>query len=431
MERKYISKLGYKELTDLISETKNLLILSLPNIYDELCQSILEYGKNIKNVKIIIDNSENCYRYGYGDIKAVENLRNSGFQIYDLTGNMVSFIICDNIGYYIFSQSRIFSDLDDVSFNSVIIDPISIIRLKNHYFPPDNNKDKENIENELIESVNKIKDYLKETSTDIKKEQTVKLNNLNPENLNIVKEKLTIDPPVHPDFQRKIKTYTSKIQFMELRFNGANLQNKELDIPPKILPFKDEDIIKKLKTKMKLFSNLEDNENFQKYLKLNSRVEHVRSFLIPVSSRKNKSVIKIEDKENVLSFLKGISNDIENITNEIAEIIKQEILDTKENIYKEICRFLNDYPSESLKKYSGDLYERALGDSALKIISKIKFPEPEDLFKKVNIYYKFYALTFEDFKDDELLEEFEKKGILSDNDMKSIVEIKSAFGIKK
>lgn len=58
MKNEFITKLGYKELTDLISETKELLILSLPNIYDELCQSILEYGKNIKDIRIIVDNSK-------------------------------------------------------------------------------------------------------------------------------------------------------------------------------------------------------------------------------------------------------------------------------------------------------------------------------------------------------------------------------------
>lgn len=344
---------------------------------------------------------------------------------------MVSFLICDNLGCYIFPQSRIFSDLDDVSFNSVLIDPVSIIRLRNHYFPTDNLFDKESIENELIESISKVKEYMNDTSKDIKNEQPVKLNHLSSENLSLVKDKLINDTPEHPDFQRKIKTYTSKIQFMELRFNGANLQNKELDIPSKILPFKDEEIINKLKTKMKLFSNIEENIKFKKYLDLNSRVEKVRSSLFPISSRKNKSVIKIEDKANILNDLIDISNDIKSITNEIAGVIKQEILDTKERTFNEICHLLQNYPPDSLKSYADDLKVRAIHDEAHNIVSKIKFPEPYDLFKNVNIYYKFYALTFEDFKDDELLEEFENKGVLSNNDIQSIVEIKSAFGIKK
>ncbi len=133
MCQEFISHIGFKEIINLISKAKESIVFSSPNIHDEVSHAIFSYKKenNVNNIKILIDNSENNYRNGYGEINAIDKLKKAGIDIYDLKGNFVSFIICDDIGYYLFTQSRIFSSDDDLSSNAVLIDPISIIRLKN------------------------------------------------------------------------------------------------------------------------------------------------------------------------------------------------------------------------------------------------------------------------------------------------------------
>lgn len=47
----------------------------MPNIYFEITDSIIEYSRKIKKLKLIIDNPEDNFRNGYGDYKDVEKLK--------------------------------------------------------------------------------------------------------------------------------------------------------------------------------------------------------------------------------------------------------------------------------------------------------------------------------------------------------------------
>lgn len=78
-------------------------------------------------------------------------LKVNGIQLFEIPGNMVSFIISDNIGYYLFPQSKIFAGDEDLTSNAVKINQLDIINLKNDFFPPKTEAEKEIIQNEILE----------------------------------------------------------------------------------------------------------------------------------------------------------------------------------------------------------------------------------------------------------------------------------------
>ena len=434
MNREFILHIGFREITDLISSAKNFIFLSLPNIHDEVCESLISYKNenNINDIKILLDNSESNYRNGFGDIKAVEKLKKANIDIYELKENLVSFIICDDIGYYLFPQSRIFSSDTDLSSNAVLIDPVSVIRLKNYFSPNSLNVEKDEIENQIIESFTKVKEYILNAANDLEQKKAFQINTLDEADIEEVRNSLDKNPPLHPDLQRQIKTYITKVQFVELTFEGANLHTKDVIIPPKALPFKDENIKKKLNTKMKLFSNIDEKKGFERFTELKAKIEKIRNnYLQPLTCRKDKSVIKIEDKLNLKGEIEKIKKEIPEVNKQIRDFIKMEVLNSKKQIQKELHDFLIENPPDNLKDYKDNLFKESIEDEVNKIINHIKFPEPDQILNKVSIKNNFYDLTFEDFKDPELLSEFSDKGIMNSNDIESIVKIKNAFEVKK
>lgn len=432
MNNQFIRKIGFKEMTDLISSAETELLISLPNIHDELAETIKSYKNKIKDIRIIVDNNERNYRKGYGDIEAIEKLKNIGVDVFNLESNFVSFIICDNTGYYLFPQSRVFFGDDDIETNAVVIDPISVVKLKNYFSGNSSGANKEDIRNQFLDSYQLSKDFMEKALNEINTEEPLKIKELHIDEIKDVKSKLDINPPLHPDIERKIETYTSKVQFVELNFEGANLHSMDIKIPPNALPFKDENIKNKLKTKMKLFSNMNDKAKFKLFVELKDRVDKARTdYLTPLTSRKDKSVIKIEDKESIEKEIKEINEEIPKVNAAIKSFIQEEILNSKKQIQDELHDFLINNPPESLNDYKGKLFKESVEYEVGKIINRIIFPNPDKILSKVSIKIHFYDLTFEDFKDKNLTDEFKKKKIMKADDISSIVSIRDAFEAKK
>lgn len=105
---KFIETLNYGSIVDLISQAKERICISLPGIDVELADALVRL-KASAEIIVLLDNSEATIRSGYGEIEGIEELRKAGIRLKECTGNFVSFIILDDIGYFVFPQSRIFS----------------------------------------------------------------------------------------------------------------------------------------------------------------------------------------------------------------------------------------------------------------------------------------------------------------------------------
>lgn len=65
------------------------------------------------------------------------------------------------------------------------------------------------------------------------------------------------------------------------------------------------------------------------------------------------------------------------------------------------------------------------------IVVSVKFPDIRKLIEHISINENYYDLTWNDFRDKKLIDEFSKKKIMKDEDIHSIIELKNAFGVKK
>ena len=135
-----------------------------------------------------------------------------------------------------------------------------------YYFPPKTPQEKSDFENTLIDLSESTKKELSSIADTVLNNQIEPFAmRLNRDKLKSVVENLEANPPLQPDIKRKIDTYTTKVQFVELKFIGANFHNKKVNIPTEALPYKDAAIKNSLETKLSLFTEIENNSDIQKF----------------------------------------------------------------------------------------------------------------------------------------------------------------------
>ena len=452
MKLSFIETIDTARFEDIISSACERIYLSLPNIHEELAKELLKAKENIDDIRVVLDNSEGTIRNGYGNIDATDSLKSGGVDVFNSPKNRVSFIVYDDEAFFIFPESRIFA-YDDIGCNAVKMDPMTQIHLIEYFFPSVPlvssldvigdatsedilDEKREALKAKLNKKAVKYVDFVKETIEDViqpKEDIKGKLNvvPLDEKTINEVKEKLVNNPPDHPDLQRQIKTYTAKIQYVELNFNGSNLHIKKITIPPQAMPFKDKKIKKLLETKMRLFGDLESNENFKEFFSFKNKVEKLRKkYLHPIKSKK-KNVIVISNKTVFQNEINELKEGISDLNKSVTQFLDGEILKSKERIRSELENFLKENPPEEIKSYESELLTAKIKDISSKILNGIKYPEPHEILNKIDLVVNYYDLTVQDFKDDDFLDELKKQGIMRENEIENIVSFRKAFEVKK
>jgi hypothetical protein len=107
----YIRSLTEKDLCDFILNTKESLYICLPLLQPDVLDAIAEmdfYLNSNTPINIGIDFSPETFRQGYGEIKSYDDILMSGYNVLNMKDNRISFVISDNVGYYLFFESRYF-----------------------------------------------------------------------------------------------------------------------------------------------------------------------------------------------------------------------------------------------------------------------------------------------------------------------------------
>lgn len=234
---KLIDQIDYPKFIDEVLRATHHLYLSLPSIDDEVAEVLIRKANEI-TIKVLIDNSEESIRNGFGEITGIEKLIQNKIQIFQSEGNLVSFIISDDVGYFLFPQSKIFLEKAKGT-NAFKIDPVTIQILIQHFFPSKNQSE----ENKFEQSAT-IGDSIKhfETAFQEMKQSDSSTAAFDNEKYEAIKKKLKVNPPLSPNLQRQINTYTAKIQFVELKFSGGNLENRIAQLPKKAIPINSDEL---------------------------------------------------------------------------------------------------------------------------------------------------------------------------------------------
>lgn len=425
--------IDFPKFVDEVFKATEHLYLSLPSIDDEMADALILAKRQKPNItiKVVVDNSEESIRNGFGDIDGIEKLLKSNIQIRQSDGNLISFIISDNIGYFLFPHSRIFIDKAKGT-NAFRIDPSSILILKKYFFPNEAKTDKFDQIATIGDAAKHFEEAFKEVENK-QKEQNQTVSDFDNKKHEENKKKLKVNPPLEPDLQRQINTYTAKIQFVELKFSGGNLENKIAQLPEKAIPINSPELKKLLQTRMKMFSDINQHKDFVKLQNFKDKVEKIRKdYLTPITCRPSKSIIKIDNKERFLDELKKLKDETATLNQTLATMLEEGRLKTLDLLKSELEAFFKTNEPDELKFLNDPVIKtKKLAEIINKIVLSVKFPEVNKLIEKISLSELFYDLTWNDFKDDKLHKEFRDKKVMSSDDIDSIVNLKDAYETKK
>lgn len=105
---------------------------------------------------------------------------------------------------------------------------------------------------------------------------------------------------------------------------------------------------------------------------------------------------------------------------------------SKRLIKTELLKFYTTNPPANIAKViNAELKQEKLQDFVGDILRDISFPKAEKIVENIFIQEHFYDLTYQDFSDEKLLDELEKRKILTKKDTQHIVDMKNAFEAKK
>ena len=420
----YFKSLTTTALAELIKSARKSLYLCLPSLHAEIADAIaeLDFMENypVENVKIhiLIDFDAQTFRQGYGDFDAMDGLFMGGVEIKCLKDNRISFIISDNIGYFLFIESRTMIPADKKTINAVRIDPVSMVRLKKYFFP---DGEKSDFQNELANAIIEESKALSEPEKLLPEKPAFVMEILDNE-IDEIKTDLEKKPPLNPDFKRKIEFYQNKFQYAELHYQGQRIEHYTISIPSKLLPYKNEELKNKLLTRLKLFENINSNEDFQKFKTIEQRkTEIIEKYLTPLKCRKNRSVLKMETKSEFIADIKSLTEDLGKIKITIYSAMIDEVESAKKNLQITMETFLIENPTKEMVNMGEGNYQKMAKTISTTLVGKINV-DPAKLISNFKIECHFADITFEDLSDKELLNEFTEKKLIGEADVNQLAE---------
>ena len=394
-----IKEITWNDIVDLLSSARSQVILIMPAIHEEWIAA-LKINPNIHSIDLFacIDNSELVIRNGYGSLKGIEELMNLNANIKECPGLRINFISIDDVAYFIFLESRIIAGNPE-GLNAIVVSSEQALQFKNQFFPPP----------EIT--------------------STLPVQPLVEDRFKQVKEAITNNPPEEPDLKRRINTYSTLFQYMEIHFEGANIQSATVTIPTKALPFKDEELKKRMKTRYNLFTK-EQTDKWQSLLDIKQKVEELRKeYLTPCKLKKNRSIIKKESRNVfILKFEKLKKESEENIKIIIGDV-QQEIQKSKLVLKNELTTFIKENEPKEIKAISYDieLKNSMIGEYVQNAIASAKIPSALDLIDKIKLEKQDAEFTVDDLSDKEFLNWFKEKKLINKSDENELAKFTNAF----
>ena len=358
------------------------------------------------------------------------------YPVNEAHNNRISLISVDNFYYLYFPTSRIFeSSIDEGIQNALEIDQITGSIILSSFFPEDASIIAKSISQDSSTLIQSNSDRIENIFEVLHLNRTPKLGkNLDRVVFEKISQNLEANPPIEPDLKRAIEVYNLKIQFVELKFENGKITGRRVSIPKKALPFESPELIKILDAGMKIFEDETENKKktFESYSSIQNDVKLLREkYLKTIKCRSEKSILVLEGKSNFENEIAAINQKIVNAKSKLINDIDIEIDKSKHRLGNELYQFfLKNPPKEIKDNYSSDRIPSKCSDYVGKIIEKMKFPESHKMVEGMKLVSRFYDLTWNDFSDNELLSEFEEKGILIE-DLNSIREISKVFAKKK
>ena len=221
-------------LIALIAGAQNRLALIAPGLTTPVARALAARMKELPTLSLTVtlDANAEVYRMGYGDVEALEIIRetsrNHMFDLREQPGVRIGVVVSDNRTMVYAPVSR------NVEAGSTTEEKPNAIMLH-------------------ADATEKMA----EATGAAEGEMEVGLTRMEPDRVAEMAADLKTNPP-HPfDLTRKLRVFVTEVQFIELRMPNATLNSHKIKLPPSFQKFEDESLRRDIDSSLKIPIDLE------------------------------------------------------------------------------------------------------------------------------------------------------------------------------
>lgn len=383
----------------IISTINKELFLVTPSLNDNVALEILDLSKQHPEIRIevIVDNSSNAIRLGYGSLTALETLTKNDIIVRSQKGIRIGVLIADDVGCIFNPTPQIIEEEPSsrTSPNSIKLSSSEVKRITSALY---SNLDTITEENE----------------------SNIGQNIIEKEEFRQIKNDLTKHPPIKPDLARKMMIINSTFQLVEIHLIGAKLQSKTFSLTPQDLGIKDENIAKRIRANYNILGKNELDE----VKHLESSLTNIKEkYLIPVESFG--SLILYKNRKAFDDTIKILENEIKNIQTGLVEKVEIKLKESKQTLLPMIIENFKLLRKDEIKSI---LFPFPDDDDSIHeyILRKIdsKFPKAEELLSNIKCTVRITNVSDQLINDEDFREKVEKA---FGKDFDEVVKLESAI----
>lgn len=363
-----------------IEDAQRHVILAAPGIGDAVANALQQAHQRLGAgaVQVVLDVSARVSRLGYGTHEAVDSLKRAGVMVRHHEGLRIGALICDDAGWsFATSPSLVEADPteDSDAFNAIALTSAQVVVLRAE-LPPVSRAD---------------------LSVPAPEYSVVGVELVDDVRLSTVKRALEIAPPQQFDLARQTQVYAALIQFVELTFEGFNIQSRRIQLP-KTLPLiasQDKALKERVTASLKVLDKIEKPKALQE---VTDQLEELRqAYLVPVGqagrvmlkSKRQKFESELQEIETTLDACKdALKKDLQDALNKVVDAI-----------VPDLSRAVMADPPPRFRGLFSDT-EEAAAAYVREELSK-SFPTAEDLISGMKIHKFYKDVTYETLKNKE------------------------------
>ncbi len=389
----FFCHMSSKRIAQLIQRSRSPICYSAPGVQPVVAKAMEKAAKTIGPdlITVWIDFDERVMRMGYGDINAVETLKNAGIIVRHAAGLRSAFIIADGQGYA-FTPTPLYLEAEPGK------DIRNALRLT---------------QDQIIEALSRLAPGARDIAVAMAQDEAEKLKILSlPEESDFspvdaqmfdqVDQGLKEAPPAKFDVARQVRVFEPYLQYVELSLTGAAIQRQRVAIPPQIQKLGGtRDLEGRLKTTFELI---------EKRGKLSSKpledeLNQIRKDLTPSLGKGYGRAVLKGAKEHLQKRLEQLEDKLSNHQDMIQKELQKEIDQSKRQVVDYYIKRALDTPPDVLigQSLSGRPTKE---DAACWLKSELDkvFPVAESLIRKMSLQVSYKDVTYETLNQENFLE---------------------------
>lgn len=382
------STLTTERICSAIGSAQRHVILAAPGIGMPVADALLQACQRLPKgaVQVVLDVSPSVARLGYGEYAAVEKLAAAGIPLHQHEGLRIGVLICDDAGWS-FATSPCLVEADPAgdseAFNAIALTTAQVMVLRAELPAINNMDDREPAPEYTV------------VGTELVDEAT----------LAKVKRALDIAPPQQFDLARQTQVYAALIQFVELTFEGFNIQSRRVQLP-KTLPLiasKDKAVKDRLTASLKVLDQIERPKALRE---VTTQLEELRNaYLVPVGQAGR---IMLKSKRGDFEKeLKAIEDSLEACKKTLETELQAALKGVVDAIVPDLARaVMADPPPRFRGLFSAT--EESAAEFVKDELAKT-FPSADELVAGMKIHKFYKDVTYETLKNKDFSERVMKE----------------------